>query len=366
MVLLPITIGRALLVAATLGVIPAGTGDEATSGWPVERAMTAVDDPWTRVIEEPGSNDCPDNMYWDEASGAIVLPPTTIAATVPVGGTFIVGESPPLTLSDEPDSNCWDDAVSCGRAAADEIVIWPGCVGDSVTTTALEACDSTLDMPTCNVVPGGLVTNTTVVVDEASPLAADDTKTSVKLVVTNWAVEGVVGSKATGVVGIDEGNWKVLGDSGAEVWAGGEAACEEMTAEGTDPLAFSPALSPDGSSLGADGRATWVVWDWRVSVLVNGCVVACWTETGVDEGGWTTLGSVVDGLTSEPKDPLDACIDPVGLAATGSTSTVICPVEVSAEKDALECSDEIVPSGVAAAWIALLGPEVVMVVVANK
>jgi hypothetical protein len=346
--------GRALLVAAALSVIPVATGDEATSGWPVGRAMTAVDDPRTRVIEEPGSNGCPDTMYWDEASGAIVLPPTTIAATVPVDGALVVGESPPLTLSDEPDSNCWEDVVSCGRAAVDEIVICPAFVGDPVPTTALEVCESTLDMPTCDVVPGGLVTNTRVVVDEASPLATDDTRTSVKLVVTNWAVDGVIGSKATGVVEIDEGDWKALGDSGPGVWAGGlEVACVEMTAEGTGALAFSPTLSPDGLALGADGRTAWVVWDWRVSVLVSGCVVACWTETGADEGGWTTVGSMVDGLISEPKDPLDACIDPVGLAATGSTSTVV-------------CSDEVDPVGVAVERGEVVGPEVVMVVVANK
>jgi hypothetical protein len=66
-----------------------------------------------------------------------------------------------------------------------------------------------------------------------------------------------------------------------------------------------------------------------------------------------TVAPMVDGLTSEPKDPLDACIDPVGLAAIGSTSTVV-------------CSDEVDPVGVAVERGELVGPEVVMVVVANK
>jgi len=55
----------------------------------------------------------------------------------------------------------------------------------------------------------------------------------------------------------------------------------------------------------------------------------------------------------EPSDPLEACVDPVGLAVTGSTSTVV-------------CSDEVAAVGTAADGDELVGPEVVMVVVANK
>ena len=71
-------------------------------------------------------------------------------------------------------------------------------------------------------------------------------------------------------------------------------------------------------------------------------------------------------------DPPEACVvsaeREVGLAAIGSTSTVVCSdgvaaLEAIAERGALVCSDEV---DIAGEGDALVGPEVVMVVVANK
>lgn len=76
-------------------------------------------------------------------------------------------------------------------------------------------------------------------------------------------------------------------------------------------------------------------------------------EIGVVKSGWTTVESGSGGLTSEPSNPLETCGDPVGLAVTGSTSTVV-------------CSDEVAPVEVANDGVELVGPEVVIVVVANK
>lgn len=84
---------------------------------------------------------------------------------------------------------------------------------------------------------------------------------------------------------------------------------------------------------------------------------------------------VVDDLISESRVPLEICVGTTtrdfSLAVIGSTTIVVCsegvaPGEVSTETGALEYSDEVDLARVRVARDALLGPEVVMVVVANK
>lgn len=80
-------------------------------------------------------------------------------------------------------------------------------------------------------------------------------------------------------------------------------------------------------------------------------------------------------MISESRYSLEICVGTTtrdfSLAVIGSTTDVECSEEVAPGEDstdtvALECSDGVALAGVTVVRDALLGPEVVMVVVANR
>lgn len=129
------TIGRALFVVGPMGVADIVEADDPicrmVSERAVDRAMMTVDGLGPTVIDDPGISVWPEMMYRDDASGAIVLPSTTIGTTLSV------------------------DAIS-------------------VCVSMVET-----DVPTCRTISEGPVDKATIVFDDPSPITTDDPGTSV-------------------------------------------------------------------------------------------------------------------------------------------------------------------------------------------
>lgn len=82
------TIGRTLSVVGGMGVADTVEADDPICRTvlerSVDRAMMVVDDLEPTVIDDPNIRVWPEIIYRDDASGAIVLPSTTIGTTLSV------------------------------------------------------------------------------------------------------------------------------------------------------------------------------------------------------------------------------------------------------------------------------------------